>query len=52
MTVLVILCSRNGEKYLHAQILSILKQTEPGVRLLISDDVSTDSTARIARDYQ
>ena len=52
MTILVILCSRNGEKYLHAQILSILKQTEPGVRLLISDDVSTDSTARIARDYQ
>lgn len=52
MTPLVILCSRNGEKYLHAQILSILKQTEPGVRLLISDDVSTDSTARIARDYQ
>ena len=33
MTILVILCSRNGEKYLHAQILSILKQTEPGVRL-------------------
>ena len=44
-------CSRNGEKYIHAQILSILRQTEPDVSLLISDDASADRTPAIAADY-
>lgn len=51
MNVLVILCSCNGEKYISRQIESILKQTEPGVRLLISDDCSTDRTAEIAEGF-
>ena len=51
MYVNVILCSRNGEKYLRAQIESILKQTEQSVRLLISDDVSSDRTQEIEREY-
>ena len=51
MCVNVILCSRNGEKYLRAQIESILKQTEQSVRLLISDDVSSDRTQEIEREY-
>jgi len=51
MSIQVILCSRNGEKYIHAQILSILRQTEPDVSLLISDDASADRTPAIAADY-
>ena len=51
MSVNVILCSRNGEKYLRAQIESILKQTEHSVRLLLSDDASTDGTQEIEREY-
>ena len=51
MSVNVILCSRNGEKYLRAQIESILKQTEPSVRLLLSDDASTDGTQEILKEY-
>ena len=51
MCVNVILCSRNGEKYLRAQIESILKQTEQSVRLLLSDDASTDGTQEIEKEY-
>ena len=51
MCVNVILCSRNGEKYLRTQIESILKQTEPSVRLLLSDDASTDGTQEIEKEY-
>lgn len=51
MSVLVILCSRNGEAYLREQLDSILAQTEPGVRLLISDDRSEDRSAKIGREY-
>ena len=51
MSVNVILCSRNGEKYLRAQIESILKQTEQSVRLLLSDDASTDGTQEIEKEY-
>lgn len=51
MSIQVILCSRNGEAYLKPQIESILKQTERDLRLLISDDVSSDSTLEIALKY-
>jgi len=46
----VILCSRNGEKFIREQTESILKQTEREFRLLISDDASTDATAEIEKD--
>lgn len=49
--ILIILCSCNGERYIAAQIESILGQTEPGIRLLISDDCSSDHTAEIAARY-
>lgn len=49
--ILIVLCSYNGERYIAAQIESILAQTEPGIRLLISDDCSSDRTAEIAAQY-
>ena len=51
MGVNIILCSRNGEKYLRDQLDSILKQTDPCVRLLISDDASADGTRAIISEY-
>ncbi len=51
MQILVLLCSYNGESYLREQVESILKQTEPGVRLLISDDASSDRSGEIAEAY-
>lgn len=49
-TVLVLLSSYNGEKYIAEQIDSILDQTVP-VYLLIRDDGSTDSTVNIIDGY-
>lgn len=51
MSVNVVLCSRNGETYLREQIESILNQTAPEVRLLISDDASSDKTPEIEQEY-
>jgi len=41
----------NGEKYLSAQIDSLLSQTFDDFRLFVSDDCSTDSTWNILTDY-
>lgn len=51
MSVSVVLCSRNGETYLREQIDSILRQTLPDVRLLLSDDASSDKTPEIEQEY-
>lgn len=41
----------NGEKYLRESIDSILTQTYKNWELLILDDCSTDSSAKIAKEY-
>ncbi len=43
----VVLASCNGLPYLEEQIYSILRQTFPPKRLLISDDASTDGTVEL-----
>lgn len=45
--VVVLMSTYNGEKYLEAQIDSILKQRNVNVYLLIRDDGSTDSTLNV-----
>ncbi|MCW9718780.1 glycosyltransferase family 2 protein [Avibacterium sp. 21-599] len=40
----IIICSYNGEKYIHNQIESILKSSRLPSRIILSDDGSTDST--------
>ena len=44
MTYEVVLATCNGQQFLDQQIASILQQTQPPARLLVSDDLSTDQT--------
>ena len=48
----VLLATYNGEKYLKEQIESILNQTYKNIRLIISDDCSSDSTREILKQYE
>ena len=50
-TVSVVLCTYNGERYLAAQLDTLLQQTYPISEILIQDDHSTDATLNIARSY-
>jgi glycosyltransferase involved in cell wall biosynthesis len=47
----VLLSTYNGEKYLAAQLDSILAQTYPNILLVIRDDGSSDSTPAILQEY-
>lgn len=48
----VLLPTYNGEKYLGELLDSILTQTHKNIRIIISDDCSTDSTSEILKEYQ
>lgn len=49
--VLVLMSTYNGQKYLKAQIESILNQQGVSVNILARDDVSTDETLEILKHY-
>ncbi|RRC95003.1 glycosyltransferase family 2 protein [Schaalia canis] len=49
--VLVLMATFNGAQWLREQIDSILNQVGVEVRIIISDDGSTDGTVRIIDDY-
>lgn len=48
----VLLATYNGEKYIKEQIESILNQTYRNIRIIISDDCSTDNTVKILEEYK
>ncbi len=48
----ILLATYNGEKYIKEQIDSILNQTYKKIRLIISDDCSTDKTIEILKEYE
>ena len=50
--VSVVMCTYNGAKFLQEQLDSILNQTYPIFELVIQDDISTDETVDIVKDYQ
>jgi len=50
--VSVVMCTRNGEKYLKEQMESIVNQTFPIYEMIIQDDCSTDHTMDILRNYE
>ena len=47
----ILMATYNGEKYVRAQIESIIKQSYKNFRLLISDDCSKDGTRKILEEY-
>ncbi len=47
----ILLATHNSEKYLRELLDSLVGQTYLDIRILISDDGSTDSTCAILRDY-
>ena len=51
-TVSILLPTYNGEKYLKEQIESILNQTYKDIKLVISDDCSSDNTVNILKQYE
>lgn len=48
----ILMATYNGEKYLRAQLDSILRQSNTNWRLIIRDDCSTDNTVQIIQEYQ
>ena len=51
MKVSILLATYNGEKYLREQIDSLLNQTYQDFYLYISDDMSSDNTVSIIKEY-
>jgi glycosyltransferase involved in cell wall biosynthesis len=50
-TVSVLICVRNGERYLRAAIESALAQTVPPHEVIVIDDGSSDGSAAVARSF-
>ena len=48
----ILLATYNGEKYIREQIDSILNQTYKNIKLIISDDCSSDNTVNILKEYE
>jgi glycosyltransferase involved in cell wall biosynthesis len=48
----IAMATYNGEKYIREQLNSILAQTEHDFEVVICDDVSTDSTLSILKEYE
>ena len=50
--VSVAMASYNGEKYIAAQLESIINQTYKNIEIIITDDASSDNTVPIIKDFQ
>lgn len=50
-TISAVVCTYNGEKYVGAQIESILNQTYPVFEVIVQDDGSTDGTCSVVEAY-
>lgn len=51
LTVSVVICTYNGEKFLREQLDSIIAQTYPIAEIIVQDDCSTDHTVDIIKEY-
>ena len=52
MRTSIALCTYNGEKYLHEQLVSILDQTKKVDEIIVCDDCSKDKTRAILLEYK
>lgn len=50
-TISVCMATRNGGRFIHQQLSSILSQLSPHDEVVISDDSSTDDTATIVKSF-
>ncbi len=50
--VTIVICTYNGEKYIAAQLDSIIKQTYRNLEIIIADDASADETKNILTRFQ
>ncbi|MCP2071209.1 UNVERIFIED_ORG: glycosyltransferase involved in cell wall biosynthesis [Pseudomonas lini] len=50
-TVAVLLCTRNGERYLAEQMISLERQTFQNFKVFVSDDGSNDATVAMLKEY-
>lgn len=50
--VSIAMASYNGEKYIAAQLESIINQTYGNIEIVITDDASKDNTVEIIKDFQ
>lgn len=50
--ITVLLASFQGQEFIREQLDSILNQTVPDIKIVVSDDCSTDGTAKILEEYQ
>lgn len=48
----ILISTYNGEKYIKAQIDSILAQTYKNIKIYVRDDGSTDQTIQILKEYE
>lgn len=48
----ILLATHNGERFIHKQIISILKQSYPHIHLFICDDQSSDTTPQIIAEFK
>lgn len=51
-SVVILMCTYNGEKFLTEQLDSLTVQTHKNWRLIVSDDGSSDATLKILKGYQ
>lgn len=52
LTISIVLCTYNGEKYIEEQLDSIINQTRKADEIIIIDDNSTDKTFDILNKYK
>ncbi|MBN2165217.1 MAG: glycosyltransferase [Marinilabiliaceae bacterium] len=50
--VSIALCTYNGERFLREQMDSLINQSYRNIEIVVSDDVSTDSTIDIIEEYK
>lgn len=48
----IVLCTYNGERFLQAQLDSLLQQSWKNIEIIVSDDQSTDGTREILAAYE
>jgi glycosyltransferase involved in cell wall biosynthesis len=52
MNVSIALCTFNGERFLHEQLMSLIRQTHAPSEIVICDDASTDQTLAIINEVK